>query len=288
MLLIGAVMISFSSVYVKIAQVSPSVSAFYRVFFGALVLLAMVPFRRRFRWLGWRYLALAAVCSGSFALDLFFWHRSIHFVGPGLATLLANFQVFILAVIGIAILKEPFRWRVAVAILLAFLGLGLIVGIDWRQLGATYRLGVWFGLMTAVCYSAYIISLKRIQSLPAGMPAIENLAVISLLSTGWLAVDVWYRGDGFHIPDASSTAALVAYGVFSQVVGWVIIAAALPRVKASYAGLVLLLQPTLAFLWDVLLFHRMMTLLNLAGVVLAVGGIYLGTTVTAPQKHPRR
>ncbi len=287
MLLIGAVMISFSSVYVKIAHVSPSVSAFYRVFFGALVLFAMVPFRRRFRWLGWRYLALAAICSGSFALDLFFWHRSIHFVGPGLATLLANFQVFILAAIGIVVLKEPFRWRIALSILVAFLGLLLIVGIDWRQLGAAYRLGVWFGLMTAVCYTAYILSLKRIQSLPAGMPPIENLAVISLLSTGWLAMDVWYRGDGFHIPDAPSTAALVAYGVFSQVVGWVIIATALPRVKASYAGLVLLLQPTLAFLWDVILFQRVMTGRNLAGVLLAVWGIYLGTTLPTPRKHPR-
>jgi drug/metabolite transporter (DMT)-like permease len=284
MLLIGAVMISFSSVYVKIASVPPSVSAFYRVLFGALVLFVLVFFRKRFSWPGARYGLLAAVCSASFALDLFFWHRSIHFVGPGLATLLANFQVFILAVIGVMVFKEPFRWQIAAAIIVAFAGLGLIVGLDWRHLGAAYRLGVWFGLLTAVCYTAYILSLQRIQSEAKAMPAIENLAVISLMTAGWLAVDVWYRGESFAIPDAPSAAALVAYGVFSQVMGWVIIAAALSRVRASYAGLVLLLQPTLAFVWDVLLFHRAMTVLNLAGVVLAVWGIYLGTAVSAQKR----
>ncbi|MFH1981996.1 MAG: DMT family transporter [Pseudomonadota bacterium] len=284
MLLIGAVMISFSSVYVKIAHVSPSVSAFYRVFFGALVLMGMAVFRQRFRWRGRRYLMLAAVCSGSFALDLFLWHRSIHFVGPGLATLLANFQVFILAAIGIVVLKEPFRWRIAVAIPMAFCGLVLIVGIDWGQLGAAYRLGVVFGLLAALCYSVYLISLKRIQSLPAGLPPLENLAVVSLMAAGWLAVDIWYSGESFHIPDTTSTLALLAYGVFSQVAGWVIIASALPRVRASFAGLALLLQPTLAYVWDVLFFHRAVSLLNLAGVALAICGIYLGTSSAAAQK----
>lgn len=286
MLLVGAVMISFSSVYVKIAHVSPSVSAFYRVFFGALVLLAIAGVRQRFRWLGGRYLVLAAVCSGSFALDLFLWHRSITIVGPGLATLLANFQVFILAVIGVVILKEPFRWQIAVAIPLAFCGLVLIVGIDWEQLGVTYRLGVGLGLLAAVCYTVYLMSLKRIQSLPVGMPALENLAMVSLMAAGWLAMDVWCSGERFHIPDATSTVVLIAYGVFSQVVGWVIITAALPRVRASFAGLVLLLQPTLAFVWDVLFFHRAVSLINLAGVALAIFGIYLGTASSAAPRKP--
>ena len=36
-----------------------------------------------------------------FSLDLWFWHRSIIYIGPGLSTLLANFQVFILMLVGI-------------------------------------------------------------------------------------------------------------------------------------------------------------------------------------------
>ena len=45
----------------------------------------------------WIALVLSAIF---FALDLWFWHRSILYVGAGLSTLLANFQVFIMMAAG--------------------------------------------------------------------------------------------------------------------------------------------------------------------------------------------
>jgi hypothetical protein len=39
-LIAGAVMISFSGVWVKISHVTPTISAFYRVLFGGIFLLA--------------------------------------------------------------------------------------------------------------------------------------------------------------------------------------------------------------------------------------------------------
>ncbi|HEY1992507.1 MAG TPA: EamA family transporter, partial [Gammaproteobacteria bacterium] len=95
-LIVGAVMISFSAVFVKLVHVPPTVSGFYRVFFGGVILLAVVLWRHehpRLDRASWIKLLLAGLC---FALDLFFWHRSILYVGPGVATLLANFQVFVM------------------------------------------------------------------------------------------------------------------------------------------------------------------------------------------------
>jgi drug/metabolite transporter (DMT)-like permease len=40
--------------------------------------------------------------------------------------------------------------------------------------------------------------------------------------------------------------------------------------------LILLLQPALAFVWDVLFFQRPTTLVNWLGVMLALAAIYLG------------
>jgi len=286
MLLAGAVLISFSSVYVKIAQVSPSVSAFYRMFFGGTILLAVVVIRQRFHWMGRSALLMMVMCSVWFALDLFFWHRSIHFVGPGLATLLANFQVFLLAGIGIIWFGERLSLRLVGAVAMAVGGLFLIVGVDdWYLLGPTYRAGIVFGLLAAVCYTFYLLSLRRIQSAPKGLPAMENLAMVSILTAAWLAMDIGARGEGFGIPNAQSFTALVAYGVFSQVIGWVLIAAALPRVRPSLAGLLLLLQPTLAFVWDVLLFNRQVSGANMAGLAMAIAGIYLGAVTPLPVKR---
>ena len=95
-LIIGAVLISFSGVWVKVAHVAPNVSAFYRVFIGGFALLAAALYRREFCWIGSRHLLLCLLFGIFFALDLWLYHYSIQYIGPGLGTILPNFQVFIL------------------------------------------------------------------------------------------------------------------------------------------------------------------------------------------------
>jgi len=59
--------------------------------------------------------------------------------------------------------------------------------------------------------------------------------------------------------------------------GLLFIASSLPKVTTTEAGLALLLQPTLSFLWDVIFFARPMTTAELAGAVIALLAIYLGS-----------
>ena len=121
-LLAGAIMISFSGVWVKLSHVTPTVSAFYRVFFGGIILLVMALMRREVKWQGGRHALIVLLCSLFFSLDLLFYHYSIHLVGPGLGTILPNFQVFILAAVGVFIFKERVRLTFLGAIPLAVMG----------------------------------------------------------------------------------------------------------------------------------------------------------------------
>jgi uncharacterized membrane protein len=130
----GATMISFSAVFVKLAHVEPTMAGFYRMLFGGLILLAIVWFRGERLYYGLQNLLMVLLCSLFFALDLTFWHRSIHYVGPGLSTLLANFQVFFLAAFGIITLGEKPRLNLLISIPLAMVGLYLIVGLNWGDL----------------------------------------------------------------------------------------------------------------------------------------------------------
>jgi len=56
-----------------------------------------------------------------------------------------------------------------------------------------------------------------------------------------------------------------------------LIASSLPQVSTTDAGLALLLQPTLSFVWDVSFFSRPMTMLELLGAGIALLAIFLGT-----------
>jgi drug/metabolite transporter (DMT)-like permease len=284
-LVAGAVMISFSGVWVKVSHVTPASSAFYRVLFGGILLLAAAAWRREVKWPNIRQLVLASTSGIFLAFDLLFYHSSIFYVGPGLGTILPNFQVFILAAIGILFLGEKLRWSLLTAIPLAFSGLFLIVGIDWASLDSSYKVGIYFGLGAAFCYAWFLLSLRKLQAEQAGASIFFALMAVSFVTAVFLAAEIIHSGGTFAIPDLQSLASLAALGLFSHTLGWVIITNALPHIRASLSGLILLLQPAMAFVWDVLLFQRPTSAINWLGVLVVLAAVYLGTIKPAQRKH---
>ncbi len=274
-LTIGAIVISFSGVWVKIAEVSPSSSAFYRVFFGFFFLLVFA-FQTKIKFAANRlHISLGIFCGLLFALDLLCWHNSIRLIGPGLATLLGNFQVFILAAVGILFLKERYSKILLLAIPLAVVGLFLIIGFEWSTMGADYTLGLGLGLATALLYSGFLLSLKSLSS--RIKDPYSPMIIVSFATSVIIGVSMLSTGDSFTIPNMKSLLSLVGLGFLSQCFGWVCIASSLPRVNTSFVGLILLLQPSLAFIWDVLFFARPTALLNWSGVCITLFSIYLGS-----------
>ena len=281
-LVAGAFMISFSGVWVKICHVTPVASAFYRVLFGGLFLLAAALIKQEVRWLKWRHALLGLFCGLFFSVDLICYHYSIRYIGPGLGTILPNFQVFILAVVGALLLKERVRMIAILSMPVAIGGLFLIVGLDWSQLDRLYKIGIYFGLGAAVFYAIFLLSLRKLQAEQKGRSIFYVLMVVSLTSAVLIALELYWRGDTFRIPDWQSLWSLAALGLFSQAIGWIFISNALPHVRASLSGLILLLQPALAFVWDVLIFARPTSLTNWIGLAVVLAAIYLGTTGTLP------
>ena len=276
-MLVATFFISFSAVFVKLAHVGPTAAGFYRVFFGALFLLVFVLARQESLWQGWKPLWLAVVAGAFFGADLISWHRSIHYIGPGLATILANFQVFFLAIIGVFVFKERITWQFAVSIPLAVAGLFLLVGVEWESLDARYKTGVWLALFCAVMYTFYLLVLRRSQLRAVRLRPTANLAVLSMVTAAMLGPVGYLQGEEFAISDAQTAWSLVGLGVLCQAVGWIIISWAVTKIEASRIGLLLLLQPTLTFVWDMLLFRRPTTKVEIFGASIAIVAIYFGS-----------
>lgn len=288
-LLIGAACISFSAVFVKMAHVPPTVSAFYRMLFGGLGLLAPLLLTGRAKSLAparFPALVMAALpCSLFFASDLWSWHVCILYLGPGLATLLGNLQVFFLALVSIVFLRQrpPGRFYLAMATALA--GLYLMVGLGWAGRDGDYKWGVFFGLVTAFFYALYILALRRSVT---GDKPVDPLAVTMALSFGTAAILcllALFRGESLAIPDSDSLLALLGYGLLCQALGSFCISRGLMTVRAALAGLILLLQPVLAYVWDVAFFAKPLGMAEILGAALALAGIYLGSSRQQPAKE---
>lgn len=276
-ILTGAFCISFSAIFVRLVEVPASTSGFYRVFLGGIALcLYMLATGLRFNFSKRVWLILGATAV-FFAADLWFWHRSIQYIGPGLSTLLASLQVFFVTIIGALFLGQKATPRQILAIPVALIGLSLIVGLDWSVLSPDYRLGVIFGIFTAISYSLYLLSLRRAQQETRSTIPVPEIAAMSLLTAVILAISVTVEGESLSIGSASDASWLLAYAILAHCVGWLLISSALAHVTPAVFGLSLLLQPTLSFIWDILLFDRGFTAIEASGALVTLVAIFIGS-----------
>jgi drug/metabolite transporter (DMT)-like permease len=274
----GALVIAFSAILVRLAEVSPSTAAVFRCAY-ALPLLGLLAYRERRRYgpRPSRERQIALVAGVFFAADLTFWHHSIGQVGAGLATVLANVQVVLVGVIAwLALGERPDRRR-ALAVPVVLLGVVLISGaIGSSAYGKNPALGAVFGLATAVTYAVFILLLRRAGA-DARRPA-GPLFDATLSSTVAAAIAGIVVGDIDFLPGLEAQAWLVTLALTSQVLGWLLISVSLPRLPALLTAITLTLQPVGSVILGVILLSEKPSAVQLAGVAVVVGGIVLATT----------
>ena len=276
-LYIGAALISLSPVWVKLTDVGATASAFWRLAIGGVVIALWLLFSRRRLGFSTRIWTVLLVAALFLAADLWFYHRSIQYVGPGLSTLLANFQVFVMAAAGVNILREPPSSRQLLPIPLARFGLTLIVGVHRDGLSLEYLTGIIIGLAAAATYAGYLLSMRHSRRDSTNRVPSREIAVVSLVGAAMLGATVLAEGGSLAVVTAEDAMWLACYGVLSHGMGMLFITSSLPHVTTTQAGVALLLQPTLSFVWDVAFFARPMTAMQLLGAVIALLAIYLGS-----------
>jgi len=285
-LLAGSLCISFSPIFIRLADVPPDSAGFYRMLFSGLALLVWLTLSRK-KWRIPRLSIPLLVAAGLFlGVDFMCWHRSIHLVGPGLSTLLGNFQVFFTALFSWIVLRQKISPLFGLAVALALTGLALIAGVDPAALDAGTRQGFVFGLSTAVFYSGYLLSIRGAMA-RSDISAPLAMFAISVVCTFFMGTVTIVGGVSLTISDTASLLALIGAGVISTTLGWSLISSALREVTATLAGLMLLLQPALSFVWDVILFARPTTEGEVGGIILILAAIYLGSRPVKDSHHER-
>ncbi|MDA9951605.1 DMT family transporter [Oligoflexaceae bacterium] len=280
---IGATCIAFAPIFVKISSMSPTTSAFYRCFlaavFGVFFLAVRHPkslrsmFSLIFSQRRWIPLTVAGL---AFSLDLLVWHRSVLYAGAGVSTLLANSQVFYLAFIGWLFFKEPLDFKYILIAVVSFSGLCMAVYFS-SDFGTApnYLLGVVLGLLAGLLYSTYIVSIRWAERTVVGITRLQKLIAVSSAAAFFLAFFLWLEGGSLQIePIDWIWATLLA--IVCQLIGWVLIAKALASLDLSVVGLIILLQPVLAFAIGHLYLNESGSLLQYVGLFLTLLGIYIG------------
>jgi drug/metabolite transporter (DMT)-like permease len=269
----GALAIAFSAILVRLADVEPSTAAFFRCLY-ALPFLALLAWweRRRFgpRDLGQR--RLAWIAGLFFAADLIFWHHAIAAVGAGLGTVLANTQLILVGLAAWLILGEKPGARVIASVPIVLAGIVLISGVVGADAyGSDPALGVLFGVLTAIAYSAFLLVLRagnRDTRRPAG-PLFDATASAALAC----AVAGLALGELDLMPSWPAHGWLLLLAVTAQVFGWLVISVSLPRLPAARTSLLLTIQPAAAVIFAMILVDEQPSRVQLLGIVVVLMGI---------------
>lgn len=274
--LFGSLVVSFGPIMVRGIDSTPPSTGFYRMAAGALVFAVMVAAHRSVPIIRGKTLAAAAAAGFFLSCDLTFWHRSIHLIGPGFATIIGNFQVFILGAAAVLFWKERLRREYLLGVCCAMVGLALTFKTEFAATGSVTVAGVIYGLLSSVAYASYVIMLRqkprdrRLATLYQTMFVICCVGAVSFIAEGFAV------GEPAWIATPQNIAYLLGYGLSSQVIGWLIIARAVPLVATSTTGILLLVQPLGAYLWEILLLGRTPNALELFGASLMLFGVILG------------
>ena len=274
---LGALVIAFSGILVRLADVSPSTAAVFRCLWALppLGLLAYIE-HRRYGTRSRRDRLLALGAGVIFAINLTVWHHSIEAVGAGLATVLGGIQVVLVPLIAWLALGERPENRALVSIPVVFIGVVLISGvIGAGAYGEDPLLGVILGVLTAIAYSLFILILRQGNSderRPAG-PLFDATLTGCIFS----ALGGMVAGDLDWTPGLESTAWLVTLALTSQVLGWLLISVSLPRLPAVITSIVLMLQPVSTVFLGVVLLDEAPSAVQLSGVAVVLAGVAFAT-----------
>ena len=270
--LLGVLSISFSAIFVRLAAVSPVTATFYRGAYAAPVLLviwlAQKPQDRRGRRERW-----LAVASGLLlALDLNLWHESIALVGAGLGTVIANVQVVFVAAAAWAFYGErPTRARVlTIAAVLG--GVALTSGLARHDAYGTHPVaGALIGVLAGAIYAAFLLIYQQANRTPGPRsgPLLDSTLGMVAGALASAAFDPRFT----FVTGAAATLWLVLLAIGSQVIGWLLIGTALPRLPVVETSVLLLGQPVFTVIWGVLLFDERLSVLQWTGSAIVLAGV---------------
>lgn len=274
----GVVCIAGSAIFVKVAAVPGSVSAFYRVLFAAAVAVPWCLWRRPAH--PSRSAVLLALAGGVFlAIDLVLWQAALLVTSAANATLLANLAPVWVGLGALFLFRERLGSYFWSGLALALAGMALVASGGARRL-ASAGYGDALAVVASFFYALYFLVTRRVR---AGMDTLTFLALsaasgVVLLLAVCLAVGAPLGGFGTR-----AWAALAALGLVSHLGGYFAINYALGHLRATSVSVSLLVQPVITALLSIPLLGEFLGAQQIIGGALVLSGVYLVNRRVAPR-----
>lgn len=272
-LVAGAVAMGASPVFVRLTDVGPQASAFWRTALALPVLWLWMKFEERGAHAAGslrldRSILLVGAC---FAGDLFFWHLAI------LNTTVAN-ATFFAVTAPVFVVAGAFLFLGERADARMFAGLALCLAGGAALIGQSYQvdpgrlLGDFYGIVTAFFFGAYVLAVRHARSRhgAARLIFLSTIVTAALLLVAALSIPQQLLPQSVE-----SASALLALAIVSQAGGQGLLAFALGSLPATFSSLVIFLEAVAAAALGWIVLSEKLSLIQLSGGLLILAGIFI-------------
>lgn len=280
----GAAAIATAPLFVKVSETGPVATAFWRVALALPFLWTWsLAVERRQHFTSFAQERGLIIAAGLFfAGDLAVWHWSIVLTSVANATLLANLApIFVTLAVWVLLRRRPAAAFLA-GLATALTGVALLIGADFR-LGARELAGDGFGVITAMFYAAYQLTVTRLR---ASVATSTLMAWSVLFMAAPLLPLALATGEQILPATASGWLLLAGLAVIPQVAGQSLIAYAMAHLPATVSSVGLLAQPVLAALFAWALLGEALGWLQFAGGVAVLAGIRIAQRAELARRAP--
>lgn len=247
LLFAAGVTIGFSGILVRLSEVGPMASAFWRMALAFPVLgLWHLGERRRPRVAvktrppAWSVGLIAAGLL--YAVELALWHWSLNWTSVANATVIANVYPVFVTLAAWLLFRERANRLFLIGLATAVAGMVVLVG-DKFTLGLASLTGDFLAAVTAIFYGGYFLVVARMRT---ERTTAEIMTWSAAVASVVLLPLVFLTGENLFPPSLSGWAALLALAVLCQAGAQGAITFALAHLPASLSAVTLLIQPLTA------------------------------------------
>jgi drug/metabolite transporter (DMT)-like permease len=270
-LVAGALAMGLSPIFVRLADVGPFTSAFWRVTLALPALYAWMRLAERQAPSRGRFAAPTILAGLAFAGDLLFWHSAILKTSVANATFFATTApVWVVALGWMLFGRRPERGTLAgLALCLCGGGALLAQSLRLRPEGA---IGDAFGLATGVFFGLYFLAVEAaLRKANAARVTFEA----TLITASVLFVVAVVVERALLPASLAGLGALLGLAWVSHAGGQGLLSVALGRLPATFSSLVIFLEAVAAAVFAALLLGEPISSLQAIGGVLIMAGIYI-------------
>ncbi len=275
-LALGILCISLSPIFVKLADASPVVCAFYRIFFGLIFLAPYCLIKQNLK-VKRKDMVLALIGGLIFAADISLWNLSLKMISATVSTLLANLAPLWVGLISYFLFRKKVEKAFWIGTSVAIAGMLILVGLR-DVLHLQFGLGFLFAVVASMLYAIYILITKDILQ---RMGTITFMFYNMLAALVFLFIICLINNDTLISYPAADWLYFAGMGIICQLLGWLAINHSIRYIESTTVSITLLSQTVVAAVLAAILLNEILSTHEIVGSIIVLAGIAI--TFLKPQ-----